>query len=240
MGMATLQVAWGSALVVLERTVFVPAAGAGAAATSPDAGSSEAENAGRAERLHYGPLDAALVALCAVTKLLLAAVAARRAGRAARPDAQRELAFDSVGDALASAVALAAAVTSSWKASMWWVDPFGALVISGYVVATWMRVGEAAAHAAPSRAVTPAHPDFVDAVRRLGDSMDLPRVADVRAYHARGTRNVVEVEVVMSGRTALAAALDAAQALRKRIEALPGVEFAHVHVNCDDAADRFT
>ena len=123
---------------------------------------------------------------------------------------------------------------------MWWVDPCGALVICAYVVATWTRVGGEAAEAAaqsPASRVVPAHPDFIEAVRRLAGAMDVLRVADVRAYHAPGTRNVVEMDVVMNGRTALATALQASQALRKRVEALPGVELAHVHLDYVDVGE---
>jgi divalent metal cation (Fe/Co/Zn/Cd) transporter len=55
-------------------------------------------------------------------------------------------------------------------------------------------------------------------------------VDSVAVYHS-GPNYIVEVDLVMDGNTPLSVAHDVSQALQDKLEELPSVERAHVHVD---------
>jgi len=61
-------------------------------------------------------------------------------------------------------------------------------------------------------------------------SQDIDKIDTVRAYHS-GPDYFVEIDVVMDANTPLWKAHDISQALQERIEVLPNVERAFVHVD---------
>jgi len=58
----------------------------------------------------------------------------------------------------------------------------------------------------------------------------ITQIDTVRAYHS-GPRIIVEVDVVMSATTALQVTHDVAEELQVKLESLPDVERAYVHVD---------
>ncbi|KDR85549.1 hypothetical protein GALMADRAFT_234481 [Galerina marginata CBS 339.88] len=111
----------------------------------------------------------------------------------------------------------------------WWLDPTGAIIIALGVIISWGRTiyrefellaGKAAPH------------DFLQLLiykcATFTDSIE--KIDTVRAYHS-GPDYFVEVDVVMDGNTPLWKAHDISQKLQDKIEVLPNVERAFVHVD---------
>ncbi|KAJ7657988.1 CDF-like metal transporter [Mycena rosella] len=111
----------------------------------------------------------------------------------------------------------------------WWLDPTGAIIIALGVVISWGRTiytqfellaGKSATH------------DFLQLLiyKSATFSPEIEKVDTVRAYHS-GPDYFVEIDIVMAADTPLWKAHDISQALQERIEVLPNVERAFVHVD---------
>ncbi|KAJ7292980.1 CDF-like metal transporter [Mycena rebaudengoi] len=109
---------------------------------------------------------------------------------------------------------------------VWWLDPMGAIIIALGVVISWGRTiytqfellaGKSAPH------------DFLQLLiyKSVTFSQEIEKIDTVRAYHDY----FVEIDVVMDAKTPLWKAHDISQALQDRIELLPNVERAFVHVD---------
>ncbi|KAI0756392.1 CDF-like metal transporter [Daedaleopsis nitida] len=135
----------------------------------------------------------------------------------------------------------------------WYLDPMGAIIIAAGVIAAWWRTiyrqfellaGKSAPH------------DFIQLLiyKAVTFSDEIEKVDTVRAYHVRassffffcapwrrahatdrpmqsGPDYYVEVDVVMDANTPLWKAHDLAQSLQDKIEVLPNVGRAFVHVD---------
>ncbi|TFK56532.1 hypothetical protein OE88DRAFT_29216 [Heliocybe sulcata] len=111
----------------------------------------------------------------------------------------------------------------------WFLDPMGAIIIAAGVIILWGRTiykefGLLAGKSAPH--------DFLQLViyKAMTFSDEIEKIDTVRAYHS-GPDYFVEVDVVMSANTPLWKAHDISQQLQDKIEVLPGVERAFVHVD---------
>ncbi|KAI0059433.1 hypothetical protein BV25DRAFT_1828957 [Artomyces pyxidatus] len=111
----------------------------------------------------------------------------------------------------------------------WWLDPMGAIIIGSGVIIAWGRTiytqfGLLAGRSAPH--------EFLQLitykVTTFSDEID--KIDTVRAYHS-GPDYFVEVDVVMDASTPLWKAHDLSQQLQDKIEVLPNVERAFVHVD---------
>jgi len=111
----------------------------------------------------------------------------------------------------------------------WWLDPMGAIIIACGVIIAWTRTiykqfcllaGKSAPH------------DFLQLViyKVLMFTNEFEKIDTVRAYHS-GPNYFVEVDVVMSRETPLWKAHDVSQQLQDKLEVLPGVGRAFVHVD---------
>ncbi|KAJ7155897.1 CDF-like metal transporter [Mycena crocata] len=111
----------------------------------------------------------------------------------------------------------------------WWLDPTGAVIIALGVVISWGRTiytqfellaGKSASH------------DFLQLLiyKSITFNSGIDKVDTVRAYHS-GPDYFVEIDVVMDANTPLWKAHDVSQALQEKIEVLPNVERAFVHVD---------
>ncbi|KAF7337545.1 CDF-like metal transporter [Mycena sanguinolenta] len=111
----------------------------------------------------------------------------------------------------------------------WWLDPTGAIIIALGVVISWGRTiytqfellaGKSASH------------DFLQLLiyKSTTFSQDIDKIDTVRAYHS-GPDYFVEVDIVMDANTPLWKAHDVSQSLQEKIEVLPNVERAFVHVD---------
>ncbi|GLB43566.1 putative CDF-like metal transporter [Lyophyllum shimeji] len=115
---------------------------------------------------------------------------------------------------------------SKWR---WYLDPMGAIIIALGVIIAWGRTiysefellaGKSAPH------------DFLQLIiyKAVTFSEEIMKVDTVRAYHS-GPDYFVEVDIVMDANTPLWKAHDLSQQLQDRIEVLPSVERAFVHVD---------
>ncbi|TDL20904.1 CDF-like metal transporter [Rickenella mellea] len=111
----------------------------------------------------------------------------------------------------------------------WFLDPMGAIIIGAGVIIAWTRTvykefellaGKSAPH------------DFIQLIiyNAMTFSDEIEKIDTVRAYHS-GPEYFVEVDVVMSKDTPLWKAHDLSQQLQDKIEVLPNVGRAFVHVD---------
>jgi len=111
----------------------------------------------------------------------------------------------------------------------WWLDPMGAIIIALGVVISWGRTiytqfellaGKSASH------------DFLQLLiyKSATFSQEIDKIDTVRAYHS-GPDYFVEIDIVMDANTPLWKAHDVSQSLQEKIEVLPNVERAFVHVD---------
>ncbi|PFH49680.1 hypothetical protein AMATHDRAFT_62651 [Amanita thiersii Skay4041] len=111
----------------------------------------------------------------------------------------------------------------------WYLDPMGAIIIALGVTISWTRTiygqfellaGKSAPH------------EFLQLLiyKAATFNDEIERVDTVRAYHS-GPDYFVEIDVVMGANTPLWKAHDISQQLQDKIEVLPNVERAFVHVD---------
>ncbi|KAG8963155.1 hypothetical protein FRC03_003356 [Tulasnella sp. 419] len=111
----------------------------------------------------------------------------------------------------------------------WWLDPVGGLIIAAGIIASWTgTVNEQFSFLAGKSA---PH-DFLQLViyKAMTFSDEIESIDTVRAYHS-GPNYFVEIDIVMPGDTPLYKAHDLSQQLQDKLETLPGVERAFVHVD---------
>ncbi|UZJ51196.1 hypothetical protein CBS101457_000516 [Exobasidium rhododendri] len=121
-------------------------------------------------------------------------------------------------------------VTSASGSKVWWLDPAGAIFISCGIIAAWCitakeQFRELLCAAAPD--------EFLQLITYNALQMHyqhIDSIESVIAYHS-GPSYVVEVDIVMAKDTCLWKAHDVAQDMQDRIELLPMVERAYVHVD---------
>jgi cation diffusion facilitator family transporter len=111
----------------------------------------------------------------------------------------------------------------------WWIDPMGATILSTLIIVLWL---------------TTAYKEFMHLIGITADtefqqlityvsmthSPMITHIDTVRAYHS-GPRLIVEVDVVMDASETLRATHDVAEELQIKLESLPDVERAYVHVD---------
>ncbi|KAI0931608.1 hypothetical protein AcW1_001035 [Taiwanofungus camphoratus] len=111
----------------------------------------------------------------------------------------------------------------------WFLDPMGAIIIAVGVILAWGRTiytqfellaGKSASH------------EFMQLLvyKAMTFSNEIEKIDTVRAYHS-GPDYYVEIDVVMDASTPLWKAHDISQQLQDKIEVLPNVERAFVHVD---------
>ncbi|KAI0005537.1 CDF-like metal transporter, partial [Russula compacta] len=111
----------------------------------------------------------------------------------------------------------------------WYLDPLGAIVIALVVITAWTRTIYAQFELLAGKS---APHDFLQLIiyKAMTFSDDIEKIDTVRAYHS-GPDYFVEVDVVMDANTPLWKAHDISQQLQDRIEVLPNVGRAFVHVD---------
>ncbi|KAK4448860.1 cation efflux family-domain-containing protein [Podospora aff. communis PSN243] len=112
----------------------------------------------------------------------------------------------------------------------WWVDPAGAIVLSVGIAVLWARTAVAEFMMVVGAAATPDVQRLVTYVSLVHDVERVRGIDTVRVYYS-GPRLIVEVDVVMAGDTKLEKAHDVSEGLQYKLESLPNVERAYVHVD---------
>lgn len=111
----------------------------------------------------------------------------------------------------------------------WYLDPMGGIIIATGIIVAWgktiygqfeLLAGKAAPH------------EFLQLLiyKAATFNEDIIKIDTVRAYHS-GPEYFVEIDIVMNANTPLWKAHDISQQLQDKIEVLPNVERAFVHVD---------
>ncbi|XP_010926043.1 metal tolerance protein 7-like [Elaeis guineensis] len=139
----------------------------------------------------------------------------------------RAYAQDHSFDVMTNSIGLAAALLAI--KFYWWIDPAGAILIAVYTMCTWARtvmdnVWSLIGKTAP--------PDFLTKLTYLiwNHHAEIKHIATVRAY-TFGSEYFVEVDIVLPGNMVLSQAHDIGETLQEKLEQLPEVERAFVHVD---------
>lgn len=133
----------------------------------------------------------------------------------------------------------------------WWIDPMGATILSVLIAALWLRtaykefmciIGVTAdtnMQQLITYICTPPSPSFLRScffvkMANCGIAMThsplITAIDTVRAYTS-GPRLLVEVDIVMDPDASLRSSHDVAEELQMKLESLPDVERAYVHVD---------
>jgi cation diffusion facilitator family transporter len=111
----------------------------------------------------------------------------------------------------------------------WWIDPMGAIILSILISVIWLRT----AFSEFLLLVGVSGPVDMHQLLTytcLTHSPDIVAIDTVRCYHS-GPRLIAEVDVVMNPDATLRATHDVAEELQIKIESLPDIERAYVHVD---------
>ncbi|KAM6582837.1 hypothetical protein CsatB_009839 [Cannabis sativa] len=130
-------------------------------------------------------------------------------------------------DVVTNSVGLAAAVLAVRYA--WWIDPTGALIIALYTMNTWARTVIENVWSLIGRT---APPDFLAKLTYLiwNHHKAIKHIDTVRAY-TFGSHYFVEVDIVLPEDMILIEAHNIGENLQEKLEQLPEVERAFVHID---------
>ncbi|KAK3220982.1 hypothetical protein Dsin_014952 [Dipteronia sinensis] len=139
----------------------------------------------------------------------------------------RAYAQDHFFDVITNSVGLVTAVLAvKFK---WWIDPTGAIIIALYTISTWARTVVENVFSLIGRT---APPDFLAKVTYLiwNHHKEIKHIDTVRAY-TFGAHYFVEVDIVLSEDMLLHRAHNIGETLQEKLEQLPEVERAFVHID---------
>ncbi|KAK4156469.1 cation efflux family-domain-containing protein [Chaetomidium leptoderma] len=111
----------------------------------------------------------------------------------------------------------------------WWLDPAGAIFLSVVISGLWLRTAFAEFLLLVG-VVAPVEIQQLITYVCLTHSPAVKQIDTVRAYHS-GPRLIAEVDVVMDPEATLMDTHDVAEELQMKLERLPDVERAYVHVD---------
>ncbi|KAG0262408.1 hypothetical protein BG011_010205 [Mortierella polycephala] len=136
------------------------------------------------------------------------------------------LAMDHRNDLLVNGLGLAASLLSRYS---WWVDPAGAILVSLIILRSWVWTAYEQVQLIVGKTADPAFLKKLTYIA-LTHHRKILQVDTCTAYHA-GNNLFVEVDVVMAPDTPLIESHDISESLQIKLEALPNVERAFVHVD---------
>ncbi|GAU48532.1 hypothetical protein TSUD_98650 [Trifolium subterraneum] len=139
----------------------------------------------------------------------------------------RAYAQDHLFDVITNSVGLAAAVLA--VKFYWWIDPTGAIVIALYTINTWTKTVIENVWSLIGRT---APPDFLAKLTYLiwNHHEQIKHIDTVRAY-TFGAHYFVEVDIVLPENMLLNQAHNIGETLQEKLEQLPEVERAFVHID---------
>ncbi|KAK1302327.1 Metal tolerance protein 10 [Acorus calamus] len=139
----------------------------------------------------------------------------------------RAYAQDHLFDVITNSIGLATAVLA--VRFQWWIDPVGAILIALYTIGNWART---VLENVWSLIGKTAPPDYLAKLTYLvwNHNEQIKHIDTVRAY-TFGGHYFVEVDVVLPGDMLLNQAHDIGEALQEKLEQLPEIERAFVHVD---------
>ncbi|KAF2276791.1 cation diffusion facilitator 1 [Westerdykella ornata] len=111
----------------------------------------------------------------------------------------------------------------------WWIDPMGAIVLSVLIIFLWSRTAYSEFQLLIGVSADTHMLQLITYIS-MTHSPAVLGIDTVRAYHS-GPRLIVEVDIVMDPEETLRATHDIAEELQIKLESLPNVERAYVHVD---------
>ena len=150
-------------------------------------------------------------------------------GYADRSLAAAALAQDHWNDTMSTSFTLLAILIVSFFPSAWWVDPGAAVVMSLIIIRTWWGAAQDHTEMLLGRWAEPMQHSKVLAVALLHDAR-IQAVEHLNAY-TYGSRTQVELDIVLPPTMPHCTAHDIAEGLQFKIESLPFVARAYVHID---------
>jgi cation diffusion facilitator family transporter len=112
---------------------------------------------------------------------------------------------------------------------VWWIDPMGAMILSCLISLLWLHTAYSEFQLLIGITADTETQQLITYVS-MTHSDKVKQIDTVRAWHS-GPRLVVEVDVVMDPEESLRVSHDVAEELQMKLESLPDVERAYVHVD---------
>ena len=111
----------------------------------------------------------------------------------------------------------------------WWIDPMGAILLSCLISVIWLHTAFSEFLLLVGVTASVETQQLITYVC-LTHSPDIEGIDTVRVYHS-GPRLIAEVDVVMNANSSLRDTHDVAEELQSKLEDLPDIERAYVHVD---------
>ena len=111
----------------------------------------------------------------------------------------------------------------------WWIDPMGAIILSCLIATLWLHTAYSEFQLLIGITADTETLQLITYVS-MTHSPSIKAIDTVRAWHS-GPRLVVEVDVVMEPEESLRVSHDIAEELQMKLESLPDVDRAYVHVD---------
>ncbi|KAK7753108.1 hypothetical protein SLS62_004839 [Diatrype stigma] len=113
---------------------------------------------------------------------------------------------------------------------VWWLDPMGAIILSVLISAIWLRTAAQEFLLLVGVVASVETQQLITYVCLTHSPDTILGIDTVRVYHS-GPRLIAEVDVVMNPDASLRATHDVAEELQFKLEDLPDIERAYVHVD---------
>ncbi|XP_010260638.1 PREDICTED: metal tolerance protein 10-like isoform X2 [Nelumbo nucifera] len=112
---------------------------------------------------------------------------------------------------------------------LWWIDPTGAILIAVYTISNWSKTVVENVRSLIGRS---APPDYLTKLTYLiwNHHEEIKHIDTVRAY-TFGANYFVEVDIVLPGNMLLSQAHNIGETLQEKLEQLPDVDRAFVHID---------
>lgn len=177
----------------------------------------------KVDAITYGIVGAALAMKFA---LYLLCVRLARASSTAKA-----LALDHLNDVITDTATLVVLALLANFSAAWWLDPAAAIALGARILISWVFEAREHAQQLSGRALPPE--DLAQVLYlALHHDARIQFIDTVRAYHI-GAKAIVEVDIVLDPSLPLPTAHDIAESLQKRVEELPLVERAYVHIDTE-------
>eukprot|EP00976_Prorocentrum_cordatum_P006238 124861-Prorocentrum_minimum.AAC.1 len=138
------------------------------------------------------------------------------------------LAEDHRNDVLSNLAAITTSSIAGAYSNLWYIDPIGAVMISLYIIWCWVTIGnEQVNYVVGEKADDELHEEINNLANSHHENLE---VDQLRVYHI-GRHYLVELEVIMPADTSLRVVHDVSLDLQNKIEQVPGIERAFVHVD---------
>lgn len=139
-------------------------------------------------------------------------------------------ATDHLNDMIVNSTSLAGALLGAYV--QWWLDPMIAILISLWVMYSWGRQGIAEMVRLVGVSATPEVLQKLTYLAATHAPEHVKQVDTVIAYTA-GTHFIAEVDIILAPEMPLKEAHDVGESLQIKLEQIPGITRAYVHLDVD-------